>query len=194
MIVLVAYYIFSYLVSIQFKTLRPPHISYSTPPLNVAKTTILTCKFLLSQNTTIPIDKLKLLYKGKVLGDVTFLREVFGDQGVEGGAGVLNVMLMGGAVPKAGSGAGAGVAQLVETGQGEMDVDKEGTPVVQAENKEADPGMEMDVDRKVGVLGTEEFWEELKAWLGSKLEGGEAAPEEVVHVFREAWKGVKGGQ
>ncbi|KAF8426708.1 hypothetical protein EV426DRAFT_446936 [Tirmania nivea] len=171
-------------ISITFKTLRPPHLNFTTPPLSLPTTTLLTTKFLLSQHTGIHLDKLKLLYKGKVLPDVTFLREIFGDVPPKGGVGVLNVMLMGGAVPKAGL---AGERIDIST-----HAQEEGGKKEENEGKTAEDYGKMELnEKKVGVLGHDAFWEELKEWLGTRLGSGDVAPEEVLGVFREAWKGKK---
>lgn len=95
---------------------------------------------------------------------------------------MLNVMLMGGAVPKVGlTGERIDISTHVqeEGGKGEGE-----------EGKKAADSEKMEVDKKnVGVLEYDAFWEELKGWLGTKLGSGDVAPEEVLGVFREAWKG-----
>ena len=61
-----------------------------------------------------------------------------------------------------------------------------------AEEKKLEEDKKMEVDEeKIGVLEQDAFWEELRGWLGTKLGRGEVAPEEVLGVFREAWKGRK---
>ncbi|KAF8441202.1 hypothetical protein BGX38DRAFT_1331939 [Terfezia claveryi] len=175
-------------ISITLKTLRPPHINYTTPPLSLPTTTLLTTKFLLSQHTGIHIDKLKLLYKGKLLPDISFLSEIFGDEPPEAGVGVLNVMLMGGAVPKVGLAAERIDITSYSEGGGKRE-EEEGKKE-EEESKKAEK-MEVDEEKKVGVLEHDLFWEELKGWLGTKLGSGDVAPEDVLGVFREAWNGRK---
>lgn len=95
--------------------------------------------------------------------------------------GVLNVMLMGGAVPNVGLAAERIDISLHSQKGGKRE---------EEEGKKAEE-MEVDEKKKVGVLEHDLFWEELKGWLGTKLGSGDVAPEEVLGVFREAWNGRK---
>ena len=96
---------------------------------------------------------------------------------------MLNVMLMGGAVPGL-----AGDRIDIST-----HAQEEGVKGEEEEGKKMEDGekMEVDEEKKVGVLEHDVFWEELKGWLGTKLGSGDVAPEEVLGVFREAWRGRK---
>lgn len=91
------------------------------------------------------------------MSDATTLKEL----GLEGSEGevVLSVMVMPGA--------------KIEKVEQEKVEEKE------VEMKDVEEG-----PRK--VLETEAFWTDLKAFLGTRLVGGEN-PDEVVKVFREAW-------
>ena len=97
----------------------------------------------------------------------------------------MNVMLMGGAVPKVGL-AGERIDISVH-------VQEEGGNREEQEGEKAEDGgkMEVDEERKIGLLEHDAFWEELKGWLGTKLGNGDVTPAEVLGVFREAWVGRK---
>ncbi|KAI5779192.1 hypothetical protein DFH27DRAFT_653198 [Peziza echinospora] len=180
--------------TITIKTLRAPHLTLPLPPLPLNTTTILTVKLLVSEHTSIPIPALKILQKGKILADPTFLREVV-PEGTEAGAGVvLNVMFMGGAVPK-------GVEGEEQAGE-KMDVDSTSSPVVDSKPKEGE-GEKMDVEQQEGeepstkeedVLSTPEFWEDLRGWVSGRVGKGTGTAvtpvdvDAVIGLWKEAWE------
>lgn len=122
----------------------------------------MTLKHSLSTATKIPIDKLKLLLKGKVLTDLKTLQEL----GIEEGSDVgLSVMAMGGATPAVSVGAEGGVKA------GEEDL----------------LGEEVTTTKK-SVLKDEKFWEELRAFLKERLgSGSEEDPGQVLATFKDSW-------
>ncbi|RPA91376.1 hypothetical protein L873DRAFT_314521 [Choiromyces venosus 120613-1] len=79
--------------NITLRSLRGTTIIHSLPATPLS-TTIISLKHQLSTAAKIPIDKIKLLLKGKVLGDLKTLEEV----GVKAGEEevVVSVMVMGG--------------------------------------------------------------------------------------------------
>ena len=101
---------------------------------------------------------------------------------------VLNVMFMGGAVPK-------GVDGAVEEGD-KMDVD---IPVPEGESKENTEEKKQEERSKKAeveqaeILSTTEFWEDLKGWVGKRV-AGQGTPvdvDAVVSLWKEAWEGKK---
>lgn len=164
-------------------------------PLALATTTILTLKFLLCQYTSIPIDKLKILNKGKVLTDVTFLSEIYGDVPPDSGVGTLHIMLMGGAVPKEGTSgvlAGVGLGSTKPVGGVKVEVDI--LMETEAEGGVAEQAGEGHVDSREenkSILDRESFWSDLHNWIFGKLvDAGEVQQdpreraEELIRVFR----------
>ncbi|KAF3921447.1 hypothetical protein ABW21_db0204719 [Orbilia brochopaga] len=130
----------------------------------------LSIKAIISEKTTIPTDKLRLMIKGKILGDAKTLSEIVED----GGEVTVSVMVLGGYTPStaASTADAAAVAEKVEKAETAEDVVK------------------MEVDSDVGdvvkVLEGEPFWQDLEVYLRQKL-GTEAAAREVAAVFRKGW-------
>ncbi|KAF8468272.1 hypothetical protein BDZ91DRAFT_782193 [Kalaharituber pfeilii] len=174
---------------VTFKPLRPPTPLLTTPPLPINTTTTLTLKLLLSQHTDVPIEKLKLLVKGKVLSDVSFLNEFVTEGEAET---VVTVMFMGGATPKV-AGAG-GVAAAAAAAEGDkMEVDSgAGAEATEEEKRKLEGEGEGVAHRKLRTLEKEEFWVELEGWLAAKLGEGDPAAKEVVRVWMGAMEPLVG--
>lgn len=144
--------------------MRGAAISHPLPGTPLSST-ILTLKHSLSTETKIPIDKLKLLLKGKVLSDLKTLQEL----GAEPGSDVnVSVMVMGGATPVV----SPGPATPAEEKKEEVEEDLLGEEVV----------------IKKSVLKDEKFWGELAEFLKGRLGStAEEKPEDILQVFKEAW-------
>ncbi|KAL7276190.1 hypothetical protein RUND412_000841 [Rhizina undulata] len=145
--------------TITLKSLRGSTISVSLPETPLT-TTVSTLKLRLSTETKFPIEKLKLLIKGKVLGDLKTLEDV----GIKAGEDVtVNVMVMGGTSAAASPAASPPMPQEEEV-------------------KEV-------VEEKRKVLAEDSFWQELRGFLNDKLgENSHESPEAVLGVFQNAWK------
>ncbi|KAH8151302.1 uncharacterized protein LAJ45_04504 [Morchella importuna] len=144
--------------NISIKSLRGAQISHEIPSTPLSST-ILTLKHNLSKATGLPIDKLKLLLKGKVLTDLKTLEELGIVDGVDVG---FTVMVMGGASP---------------------------APSAPPEDKGlVDPGEDKGAVKK-SALGEEKFWQDLGAFLKERLGSSEVLeePEHVLETFRVAW-------
>ncbi|KAK6340962.1 hypothetical protein TWF696_009275 [Orbilia brochopaga] len=158
--------------TIHLKTLRPPQIINESLPSTPLTTTIQAIKATITSKTAIPADKLRLMIKGKILGDAKTLSEIVED----GGEVTISVMVTGGYTPATASATAvpdaAAVAEKVEKAETAEDVVK------------------MEVDSEVGdvvkVLEGEAFWRDLEVFLRQKV-GTEAAAREVADVFRKAW-------
>lgn len=156
--------------NVTIKSLRGAAISHSIPGTPLAST-ILTLKHSLSTATKIPIDKIKLLLKGKVLTDLKTLQEL----GIEDGADVsVSVMVMGGAVP------------ISPT----MPEEKVGLNVAPEKDVNMEEGdlLGEEVVTKKSVLKDQNFWKELQLFLEERL-GSESVeePDVVLAAFKDAW-------
>ncbi|KAF3931773.1 hypothetical protein ABW19_dt0203680 [Dactylella cylindrospora] len=159
--------------TVHLKTLRPPQIINEFLPSTPLSSTIQSIKSTVSGKTGVPTDKLKLMIKGKILGDSKTLGEIVED----GGEVTVSVMVMGGYTPVAattGSGSAAESAAVAEKAE------------------TVDEAAKMDVDSDVGdmvkILEGEEFWSDLEVFLRQKV-GKEEVAKEVAGVFRKAWGG-----
>ncbi|KAK6528785.1 hypothetical protein TWF694_004021 [Orbilia ellipsospora] len=157
--------------TVHLKPLRPPQFineSLTSTPLS---TTIQSLKATVGEKTGIPIDKLRLMIKGKILGDSKRLEEVVED----GGEVTISVMVVGG-----------------YTAPGPSVTPDTATVATASEGVEtAEEIVKMDVDSDVGgvvgVLEGEEFWGDLEVFLRGKLGEKEEVAKEVLGVFRTAW-------
>lgn len=106
------------------------------------------------------MEKIRLLYKKKPVGDSKVLKDLVGDE--EGGDKIeLTVMVMGGA------------ASVVKRDEGKKDVFVD-APVAQGPS-----GQE--------VLNGDEFWVDLKGYLVQRLRD-EGQGEKVFGLFKSAWE------
>ncbi|KAI2783067.1 cell-cycle control medial ring component-domain-containing protein [Daldinia loculata] len=131
--------------------------SLRNPPLDIKlssqtpNTSVLDIKTAVSQDTGIPIEKMKLLHKKKPIADSKVLKDLTG----EGETSIeFSVMVMGGAA-------------AIKT-----------TPA-QAEVAQGQSGND--------VLGTKEFWDDLKGFLLQRIRDEKTA-EELTNTFQSAWK------
>ncbi|CUS10505.1 unnamed protein product [Tuber aestivum] len=143
--------------NITLRSLRGASITHPLPATPLS-TSIITLKHQLSTASKIPIEKIKLLLKGRVLSDLKTLEGV----GVKAGEGevVISVMVMGGGGEK--------------EKEGDEEKEKEG----EEEKEEKGGGGE-------GIVVDEAFWVDLRGWLDGRV-GGQLA-EEMLGVFRRGW-------
>jgi hypothetical protein len=140
-------------LTISLKSLRNPPLDIvlkSQSPL----TSILDLKTEVSSQSSIPVDKIRILHKKKPMGDAKVLKDVVGEDetSVE-----FSVMVMGGAAS----------------------VKKEVDAVATAPAAQGPSRTE--------VLGTGEFWEDLKGFLTQRLKD-QGEGERVYGLFRKAWE------
>ncbi|KAK6361742.1 hypothetical protein TWF730_005456 [Orbilia blumenaviensis] len=159
--------------TVHLKTLRPPQFINESLESHPLSSTIQSIKSVIESKTGVPSDKLRLMIKGKILGDSKTLSEVVED----GGEVTISVMVTGGyTIPTAGASAPlpdtaavAAAAEKVET---------------------AEEVVKMDVDSEVGdvvkVLEDDGFWADLEVFLRQKV-GKEEVAKEVSGIFRQAW-------
>lgn len=147
-------------VTVHIKSLRNPplDIRLSSQPLN---TSILDLKSSVSSETSIPTDKIKVLYKKKPVSDSKVLKDLLGDDetSVE-----FSVMVLGGA------------AAAVAAGGAKAE-DKEpaaAAAVAQGVSGEA-------------VLATDAFWTDLRGFLSQRIRD-EKITEELFAKFLSSWE------
>lgn len=135
-------------------------------------------------------DKIKILYNKKPAADLKTLK----DLGVSGEKVELSAMVMGaGTTPTPGSPAVSSPVTekpqpvMPAVGGDPMDVDKDG-PAPDSEKAQAEAGTkhEGQTSSVAEVLGGEEFWQDLKGFLGQRLRD-EGEGEKLVKAFREAY-------
>ncbi|KAF3918839.1 hypothetical protein ABW20_dc0101392 [Dactylellina cionopaga] len=156
--------------TVHLKTLRPPQFINESLPSTPLTVTIQFIKTTISSKTGVPADKIRLMIKGKILGDSKTLSEVVED----GGEVTISVMVTGGytvgeQAPPPDTTAVAEVAEKAET---------------------AEEIVKMDIDSEVGdvvnVLEGEQFWTDLEGFLLQKV-GKEEVAKEVAGLFKKAW-------
>ena len=146
-------------VNLTFKSIRNPplDIVLSGQPISMS---VLNLKHAVSDKAKIPVDKIRLLYKKKPCSDVKTVRDLMpaGERELE-----FSVMVVGGASSSAApEGTNAGLME-----------ERVGTPKPQ------------ELEGK-NLLGTEEFWSDLKEFLEQRLKDkGEG--DNVLRIFRNAW-------
>ncbi|KAL1854889.1 hypothetical protein Daus18300_011307 [Diaporthe australafricana] len=149
-------------ITVRIKSLRNPplDIRLSSQPLN---TSILDVKTSVSSETTIPVDKIKVLHKKKPVPDSKVLKDLLGEDeaSVE-----FSVMVLGGAAaaapsgPKAEEDPAAAAADAATTAQGT--------------SGEA-------------VLQTDAFWTDLRGFLSQRIRD-EKITEELFAKFISSWE------
>jgi hypothetical protein len=124
-----------------------------------------------------------------VSGDDKSIEEVLGedvkavgDEGVEFG-----VMVMGGASVRE-SAVTSGPAETAKQTKEEGEDKMEGVEKTQV-NEEEKTTRAAQGPAGEEVLGTEEFWMDLKAFLGQRLKVDEGGAGKVVEMFKGAWEG-----
>ncbi|ROW04053.1 hypothetical protein VSDG_00744 [Cytospora chrysosperma] len=147
-------------VTVHIKSLRNPplDIRLSSQPLN---TSILDLKSSVSSETSIPTDKIKVLYKKKPVSDSKVLKDLLGDDetSVE-----FSVMVLGGA------------AAVVAAGG--------------AKAEEKEPAAAAAVAQGVSgeaVLATDAFWTDLRGFLSQRIRD-EKITEELFAKFLSSWE------
>lgn len=149
-------------IAVRIKSLRNPplDIRLSSQPLN---TSILDVKASVSSETTIPVDKIKVLHKKKPVPDSKVLKDLLGEDetSVE-----FSVMVLGGAAaaappgPKAEENPAAAASETATTAQGT--------------SGEA-------------VLQTDAFWTDLRGFLSQRIRD-EKITEELFGKFISSWE------
>lgn len=149
-----------------------------------------------------PVDKLKVLFNKKPVGDVKSLKEVLSGSVPDGGGEIeLALMVMGGQATfdsaEAKAAREARARQAAKTSETKVEVEVSESPEVEmkdvtqeGESKEeaAAAGPVAQGLSGPAVLETEEFWEDLKGYLQQRIRDEKTA-EEVVGKFRGAWSG-----
>ncbi|KAL8778059.1 MAG: hypothetical protein Q9213_007578, partial [Squamulea squamosa] len=127
-------------------------------------------------------DGIKILYQRKPCSDAKTVKEVIGDEGAKGGVVELGVMVVGGAAAASAPPAVGGESKKEEGGKGEEEEDvkmggvedgKGEVPAAQGPSGEE-------------VLGSAEFWEDLKGWLMQRVRD-EGKADEVWSLFKRGW-------
>lgn len=149
-------------ITVHIKSLRNPplDIRLSSQPLN---TSILDVKTSVSSETTIPVDKIKVLHKKKPVADSKVLKDLLGeeDTSVE-----FSVMVLGGAA------AAASPAPKNEENPAAAAPDAAST--AQGTSGEA-------------VLQTDAFWTDLRGFLSQRIRD-EKITEELFGKFLSSWE------
>ena len=150
-------------VNVTLKSSKNPILSLSLPGTDPG-TSVLQLKEKVARETKMDgTEKIRVLFKRKPAGDIKTIKELMGDEDV-GGEMELSVMIMGYKEDPASK----------STGDTEMkDAD---TPVAQGPSGDE-------------VLGSEEFWSDLKGWLLQRIRD-EAKAHEAFEKFRGSWTGV----
>ncbi|KAG8160528.1 hypothetical protein KVR01_010064 [Diaporthe batatas] len=144
-------------ITVRIKSLRNPplDIRLSSQPLN---TSILDIKASVSSETSIPVDKIKVLHKKKPVADSKVLKDLLGEDetSVE-----FSVMVLGGA---------AAVSPAPKTD----DVTAHAASTAQGTSGEA-------------VLQTDAFWTDLRGFLSQRIRD-EKITEELFGKFLSSWE------
>lgn len=145
-------------ITVRIKSLRNPplDIRLSSQPLN---TSILDVKTSVSSETTIPVDKIKVLHKKKPVADSKVLKDLLGEDetSVE-----FSVMVLGAA------------AAAVSTAPKTEGAAADAASTVQGTSGEA-------------VLQTDAFWTDLRGFLSQRIRD-EKMTEELFGKFLSSWE------
>ena len=148
-------------VNVTLKSSRNPVLSLSLPGTDLG-TSVLQLKERVAKELKVEgTEKIRVLYKKKPVGDIKTIKELVGEEDVEGEV-ELSVMVMG--YKDESTSKAAGDTPMV-------DVDP--PPVAQGPSGEE-------------VLAKEEFWDDLKGWLLQRLRD-EGKAEEVFETFKMSW-------
>lgn len=147
-------------VTVHIKSLRNPplDIRLSSQPLN---TSILDLKSSVSSETSIPTDKIKVLYKKKPVSDSKVLKDLLSDDEM---SAEFSVMIIGGAA-------------AVVASAGPKAEEKE--PAAAAAVAQGVSGEE--------VLATDGFWTDLRGFLSQRIRD-EKITEELFGKFLSSWE------
>lgn len=129
-------------------------------------TSIHDLKQTVAEQAAIAPEKIKLLYKKKPCADAKTLKELLAEGEVEV---EFSVMVMGGS---SSTPVGGGAAEVEENGA--------------MEEEEAAEGLAAQGPSGEALLGTEEFWEDLRGFLMQRLKDQKMS-EQLSGVFRRAW-------
>ncbi|KAL2171633.1 hypothetical protein VTG60DRAFT_2201 [Thermothelomyces hinnuleus] len=179
-------------VDVTLRSPRNPPFEISLPATPLA-TSLAELKERLADETSIPLDKIKLLHNKKPVADTKLLRDLvsLAKEGAEsqegGGALELGVMVLAG---------GAGFFKLKEKPAAAPEEEKKDDKVMEADKQDKDVDM---VDAAAtapvaqglsgkAVLETDQFWADLKGYLQQRVRDEEVAGE-AVELFKKAWEG-----
>ena len=167
-------------LAVSLKSLRNPplDISLSNKPLT---TSVLELKQAVAENIGVTgTDKIRLLYKKKPCADSKTVKDVIGDEVLRDVE--FSVMIMGG-VAVAGEAAPNAQKDLGSTA--DEDTKMEDVPMAQG------PGGVVVLDAQgnsgVSLMGSQQFWQDLDAFLVQRI-GDKEVASEALAVFTRAWK------
>lgn len=141
------------------KSLRPPHVDVRLPAQAIG-TSLLDVKAAVAAETGIAAARLKLLHRRKPVPDSKVLKDLLDRTGDSGDAVAANTTVEFSVMVIGGAGAGAAPAEAKEVAQGASGAD---------------------------VLGTSEFWEDLRGFLLQRVRDEKLAGE-LSETFQAAWK------
>ncbi|KAF2012813.1 hypothetical protein BU24DRAFT_443140 [Aaosphaeria arxii CBS 175.79] len=162
-------------IDVSLKPMKSTFPSVSLPAVTPSQTSIFDLKSAYATQTSIPVAKIKILYKKKPATDSKTVAEVVGQD--VGGEVEFSVMLMGGAVPTTPVQSPRAVAPPTEGEKGlsaEVDAAGAGGPAAQGPS-----GKE--------VVASEEFWGDLQSFVVQRIRD-EGEGQRLVGVFKEAWE------
>ncbi|MCJ1315845.1 hypothetical protein MMC15_001165 [Xylographa vitiligo] len=167
-------------LTVSLKSLRNPplDISLSNKPLT---TSVLELKQAVAENIGVTgTDKIRLLYKKKPCADSKTVKDVIGDEVLRDVE--FSVMVMGGV---AAAGEAAPNAQKDLGSTADEDTKMEDVPMAQG------PGGVVVLDAQgnsgVSLMGSQQFWQDLDAFLVQRI-GDKEVASEALAVFTRAWK------
>ncbi|KAK4043585.1 cell-cycle control medial ring component [Parachaetomium inaequale] len=171
-------------LTITLRSPRNPAFDLTLASGITTSTSLAEIKERVAHETSIPLDKIKLLFGKKPVADSKLLREVLGlspaavieNGGVQGGV-ELGVMVLAG---------GAASFKMREQSQTQTVEEKKKGEEVQ-EKEEVEAPVAQGLSGK-GVLETGQFWEDLRGYLQQRVRD-EGVAGEAVGVFRGAWEG-----
>lgn len=151
-------------INVTLKSSRNPVLSLNLPSTDLG-TTVLDFKQKVASDLKLEgTEKVRVLYNKKPAGDLKTLKELVGDESLEAGQEIeLGVMIM-----------GYRDADVAKTGDSTTRDTMGETTVAQGPSGEE-------------VLGGEEFWADLKAFLVQRIRDEKKA-EEVFDRFRGCWE------
>ncbi|EME43005.1 hypothetical protein DOTSEDRAFT_53942 [Dothistroma septosporum NZE10] len=157
-----------------------------TLPSIALDTTIHDLKTQYASKTSIPQDKIKVLYNKKPVADLKTLKDI----GIEGDA-ELSLMIMGGGggTPRAQSPAVTAEKERVpvpDMKADSMDVDEK-TSAPESEKATAEAEEKKEAQGAAAILKTDEFWADLGGFLSQRLRDDEVAAR-LLTVFKSASK------
>ncbi|KAH9822760.1 Get5 carboxyl domain [Teratosphaeria destructans] len=160
-----------------------------TVPGLTLESTIHDVKTQYAEKSGQPQDKIKLLLNKKPAADLKTLK----DLGVDGEAVDLSVMVMGGAASTPGATSPAVSSPATEKPApvpkeaepaDKMEIDEK-APAPESEKAQAEAEKKEDPNSTAGILGSEEFWDDLEGYLSQRIRD-EAEAGKLTKIFREA--------